>query len=127
MGEEESPSSSIEKTTLNGVEIEGELFNDLPVLNLPSKLDYYIAPDFRRAARQALKNEVADIIVFDLRRTQYIDSTCLGVIIGSVQHGGRYRKEIVLGGPLDDNIERVLLLAGISRLCRRAHIPPSDE
>jgi anti-sigma B factor antagonist len=96
-------------------EIESERLSDgLYVISLGGEIDLYTAPEFKQQLIEALQAG-ARMIVVDLTKTTFIDSTTLGVLVGAVK---RLRES---GGELslvcrDQNITKVFEITGLDRV-----------
>ncbi|MGZ4412517.1 MAG: STAS domain-containing protein [Gaiellaceae bacterium] len=96
-------------------EIESErLADDLYVISLAGEIDLYTAPEFKQQLIEDVQAG-ARMIVIDLTRTTFIDSTTLGVMVGAVK---RLREN---GGELslvcrDQNITKIFEITGLDRV-----------
>ncbi len=84
------------------------------VISLGGEIDLYTAPEFKQQLIEAVQ-EGARMIVIDLTRTTFIDSTTLGVLVGAVK---RLREN---GGELslvcrDQNITKIFEITGLDRV-----------
>jgi anti-sigma B factor antagonist len=59
-----------------------EPFADGLVLTLSGELDAYDAPDLRIAFSEAVTAATGRVVVLDLTRVSFLDSTALGTIVG---------------------------------------------
>jgi anti-sigma B factor antagonist len=88
-----------------------QLSDDAYVISLTGEVDLYTAPEFKERLVDVI-GKGASIVVVDLTKTTFIDSTTLGVLVGGVK---RLRPE---GGRLvlvctDQNILKIFEITGL--------------
>lgn len=82
---------------------------------VPEELDHYYAEQIRVESDRILARQNIRQIVFDFRRTAFMDSSGIGVIMG------RYRNIGLLGGSVKavnvgEQVERILRISGIYKV-----------
>ncbi len=89
--------------------------NGIMIYYLPEELDHYAAEKIRRNSDGVFESEEINFLIFDFKKTKFMDSSGIGLITG------RYRKVHDMGGKtyivnVDGNIDRVLKMSGIYRI-----------
>lgn len=95
----------------------GEIFEregDVLTIHVPPELDHHNAEQIRIEADRILNEGDVRRIIFDFRRTVFMDSSGIGVIMG------RYRNVRFAGGTVcavnvNDQIGRIFRLSGLYR------------
>ena len=87
---------------------------DLRIL-LPEEVDHFNAERIRKEADRILQSRNIRRIVFDFSRTQFMDSSGIGVIMG------RYKNMRFMGGTViavhvNERIRRILTLSGVYKV-----------
>lgn len=82
---------------------------------VPEELDHHYAEQIRVESDRILARQNIRQIVFDFRRTAFMDSSGIGVIMG------RYRNIGLLGGSVKavnvgEQVERILRISGIYKV-----------
>ena len=82
---------------------------------LPKEVDHHNAEEIRQRADRMLETAYVNRIVFDFSRTEFMDSSGIGVIMD------RYKNIRFLGGSLNvvhvrPRVKRLLVMAGVYRL-----------
>ena len=82
---------------------------------VPEELDHHYAEQIRVESDRILARQNIRQIVFDFRRTAFMDSSGIGVIMG------RYRNISLLGGSVKavnvgEQVERILRISGICKV-----------
>jgi stage II sporulation protein AA (anti-sigma F factor antagonist) len=85
------------------------------IIRMPKELDHYSAQEIRTRADQIIREENVNMVEFDFRDTDFMDSSGIGVIMG------RYQNIHLLGGcvaatHVNDRIYKILKLAGLTKL-----------
>jgi anti-sigma B factor antagonist len=97
---------AIEKTTANGVDI----------VHVDGELDLYTAPRFKDALNEVIAAGPSSLVV-DLTGVGFLDSTALGVLLGSLKtlraQGGRGSISLVVDDP---HVSKVLRITGFEGL-----------
>lgn len=81
------------------------------LVSVSGEVDVSNAPTLREALDGALSNEVSQVEV-DLADVSYIDSTGIGVLVGSAHRAADQGSELVVTHP-QRNVERVLTMLGV--------------
>lgn len=88
---------------------------DVRVLHVPCDLDVYTVPDLRDQTIEAVATGHYHLVV-DLSATAYVDSTGLGLLVGTqkrvLAHGG----SLALAGPLNEQPAEVLHKTGLVKV-----------
>jgi stage II sporulation protein AA (anti-sigma F factor antagonist) len=79
---------------------------------MPEEMDHHSAGRIREGADEYLLSGKAQNVIFDFARTQFMDSSGIGVI------AGRYKKAACFGGKVlavhaNPRIRRILMLSGL--------------
>ena len=77
-------------------------------------LDAAVATEFKNHLLQALENDPNAIVILDLTRVRFLDSTCLGALLAAYRQTGSVRKLAVTG--LQPPVAHVLEVARVSRV-----------
>jgi anti-sigma B factor antagonist len=89
------------------------------VVEAPEELDVYSAADLRQLLASLVNDHGRYLIVVDLGRTVYMDSTGLGVLIGGLRraraHGGR-----LAVADLRESIRKMIEITGLTAVLRVA-------
>lgn len=85
------------------------------LIELPRELDHHNAEEIRRQADRMLHMNYISKIVFDFAKTEFMDSSGIGVIMG------RYKHIRFMGGSVgvrnvSPRVKRLLTMAGIYKL-----------
>ena len=83
-----------------------------------SRIDAAVAVQFKDAMREKTQNS-ADVVILDLSKVEFIDSSGLGAIVATMKHLGRDRKLALAGlTPTVDKVFRLTRMDGIFPLFR---------
>ena len=82
---------------------------------LPEEVDHFNSEKIRREADRILQSRNIRRIIFDFSRTQFMDSSGIGVIMG------RYKNMRFMGGTVtavhvNERIRRILTLSGVYKV-----------
>ncbi len=82
---------------------------------VPSELDHHNAEKIRRGSDQLIQNRNIRRIIFDFQKTQFMDSSGIGMIMG------RYKNIRFMGGEViavhvNERVNRILTLSGIYKV-----------
>ena len=82
---------------------------------LPEEVDHFNSEKIRREAVRILQSRNIRSIIFDFSRTQFMDSSGIGVIMG------RYKNMRFMGGTVtavhvNERIRRILTLSGVCKV-----------
>lgn len=86
-------------------------------VKLPEDLDCNNAVIIRNESEKIMEDNNIRSIIFDFEKTNFMDSTGIGVIMG------RYKSIKLVGGSVlavnvNENLERILTLSGVHKLIR---------
>ncbi|MDO5538529.1 MAG: anti-sigma factor antagonist [Eubacteriales bacterium] len=98
---------------------------DLIIL-VPAELDHYNAEKIKSGADRLIENRNIRRVIFDFKRTVFMDSSGIGVIMG------RYKNIRFMGGEVmaihvNSRIYRILTLSGIYKvidICEEQSVQP---
>lgn len=96
----------------------GALFqreNTCLIIHVPTELDHHNAEEIRKGTDRLMEKENIRTIIFDFTRTNFMDSSGIGVIMG------RYKNLNFTGGKVtavcvNPRIQRILQLSGIHKI-----------
>lgn len=82
---------------------------------LPHELDHHNAEEIRKEADYLIERSHIRYIIFDFAKTEFCDSSGIGVIMG------RYRQICMLGGEVcavhaSERMKRILTMSGITKI-----------
>lgn len=85
------------------------------VIMVPAELDHHNAERIKKGCDQMIRNRNIRRIVFDFRKTSFMDSSGIGVIMG------RYKNMRFMGGTViaiqvNERIRKILTLSGIYKM-----------
>jgi stage II sporulation protein AA (anti-sigma F factor antagonist) len=91
------------------------VIDDYLCIRMPLEVDHHGASSIREGADRLILDDKVKNIVFDFERTQFMDSSGIGIIIG------RYRKISCVGGRVyainaNDRIRKMLSTSGMSSI-----------
>ena len=92
-----------------------EVKGNILIIYVPEELDHHCAEKIRIESDRILTKQNIRQIVFDFRRTVFMDSSGIGVIMG------RYRNINLLGGRVKaihvgEQVEKILRISGIYKV-----------
>lgn len=82
---------------------------------VPKELDHHVAEGMKREADQLIDTYNVRKLIFDFRRTEFMDSSGIGVIIGRSKNM-RYSGGWVEAANLNDRIRKIFKISGLSKL-----------
>lgn len=83
------------------------------VLRLDGELDAFVAPDLRERLQQAIEDaRDAGLLIIDLSRVSFLDSTILGALVGALRRMREQGGEIRLVYP-PHPVSRIFELTGL--------------
>lgn len=94
-------------------------------IEVTGELDAYSAPQLRRLVDELVGSNAARMVI-DLSQTSFIDSTGLGVLVGSARRVADHGGELWLDAPTPA-VYRVLQMTGLSLTIPVENPPPTDE
>ena len=94
------------------------------VLELEGELDAYFAPGVRERLHELIETDGVEVVVVDLRRVSFLDSTILGLLVGGLRRMRERGGELKLVYPLPP-ADRIFALTGLDALFPVAD--PPDE
>jgi stage II sporulation protein AA (anti-sigma F factor antagonist) len=99
------------------MELDLEIKQDTLLVRPKGELDLVVADEFRTILENALDNRPINFLVLNLSQVSFIDSSCLGVILG------RYKRLAQVNGRVSlvsaqPQVRRVLEMSGFFRIMR---------
>lgn len=84
-------------------------------IQVPAELDHHNAEKIRRGSDNLIQNRNIRRIIFDFQKTQFMDSSGIGMIMG------RYKNIRFMGGEViavhvNERVHRILTLSGIYKV-----------
>ena len=84
-------------------------------IRLPAEVDHHNSEELKRKADRLLMENNIHCIIFDFGRTNFMDSSGIGMIMGRYKNAAAYGGEVrVSNAP--PMIDRMIKLAGVGRL-----------
>jgi stage II sporulation protein AA (anti-sigma F factor antagonist) len=105
------------------MELDLEIKQDTLLVRPKGELDLVVADEFRTILENALDNRPINFLVLNLSQVSFIDSSCLGVILG------RYKRLAQVNGRVSlvsaqPQVRRVLEMSGFFRIMKEY---PNEE
>ena len=85
------------------------------VMHLNGEVDVYCGPDLKKQIDEVLEREGTTRLVFDLKDTDYLDSTTLGIMIGTCKRMQEANGNLAINCP-SERIRRVFWITGLDRI-----------
>ncbi len=84
-------------------------------IRLPEEVDHFEADRLREEVGEILEERNVREVVFDFRKTRFMDSSGIGLVMG------RYREMQLVGGKVravhvGERIRRILVMSGVARV-----------
>ena len=84
-------------------------------IRLPEEVDHFVADRLREEAGEILVERNVREVVFDFRKTVFMDSSGIGMIMG------RYRQIYMLGGEIcaahaNERVKKILTMSGVTKI-----------
>lgn len=84
-------------------------------IHVPAELDHHQAEIIRKSSDQIIQNRNIRRIIFDFRKTNFMDSSGIGMIMG------RYKNMRFMGGTViaihaNERVRRILTLSGVYKV-----------
>lgn len=82
---------------------------------LPAEVDHHNAEEIKREADKVIEEQHIKYVIFDFGRTNFMDSSGIGVIMG------RYRQIFLLGGEVwaihtSERMRQILNMSGVTKI-----------
>lgn len=87
------------------------------VVWVPRELDHHQAGKLRAQTDLMIENYRVRQLVFDFSRTEFMDSSGIGVIIGRCRNMGYFGGE-VMAQNLNDRIQKIFMLSGLHKMIK---------
>ena len=79
-------------------------------IRLPEEVDHFVADRLREEAGEILVERNVREVVFDFRKTVFMDSSGIGLVMG------RFREMELIGGKVRERMRRILVMSGVTRV-----------
>ena len=91
------------------------IYNKCLTIFLPKEVDHHNAEDIRIVSDQLIQKHQIKSVIFDFERTNFMDSSGIGVIMG------RYRTVYLLGGDVwavntNERMKKILTMSGVTKI-----------
>ena len=106
--------------TIGGIKMPGEInftdekLNNGFVLHVHGELDIYTSKAFKKKIYELLEN-TKETLTIDCEHISYIDSTGLGIFVGSLKRAKQANKEVILTN-LKGNIKKLFTITGLEKV-----------
>jgi len=97
-----------------GLIIREEVMNDSVRVHLSGEVDIYTSQELKNRLYEIIDTRKADIIL-ECSELNYIDSTGLGIFVGSLKKAKQYGKKISIVN-LKDNIKKLFIITGLDKV-----------
>lgn len=84
-------------------------------VNMPKEIDHHCAEELRRDIDRMIEISHIRTLVFDFSRTEFMDSSGIGVVIGRCRNLG-YSGGSVQAVHLNDRMQKIFMVSGLSKL-----------
>mgnify|MGYP006285274173 CR=1 FL=1 len=91
-----------------------EKINNGYVLHVYGELDIFTTKVFKKKIYELLE-KTKEVLIIDCEHISYVDSTGLGVFVGSLKKAKQSNKEVVLTN-LKGNIKKLFTITGLDRV-----------
>ncbi len=85
------------------------------VVGMPEELDHHSSQEVRQGIEEQMKEHYIRRLIFDFSRTQFMDSSGIGVLLGRYKEMKARGGDMILCG-INEQISRVLRISGIPAL-----------
>lgn len=97
-----------------GLKMVEEYENDCVKIILTGEVDIYTSQDLKDKLYNIIDTSKMDLRI-DCKELNYIDSTGLGIFVGSLKKAKQYDKKIYIAN-LKDNIKKLFIITGLDRV-----------
>lgn len=87
---------------------------DCQKISLKGEIDLDTAEQFRSELKKVTEQKIMDIVI-DMSQLDYIDSSGLGILIGTLKKLKTQNKDIYLNS-LKDNVKKVFTITGLDKI-----------
>lgn len=94
-----------------------ELENGQLVIRVPEELDHHQAGRLKMEADLLIETCQVKKLVFDFAKTQFMDSSGIGMIIGRCRNMGYYGGEVTARN-LNERIQKIFMVSGLHKLIK---------
>ncbi len=100
------------------MKIDGEVKSDALIVKLDGEVDHSVSSETREIIDAMIERERKSVVVFDLKKVDFMDSAGIGLIMG------RYKKVKSMGGVVyvknvANSVDKILTISGIYNLVRK--------
>ena len=93
-------------------------YRDVLVISLPSEVDHHSSQGMKEAAETHIKNGHVRYVIFDFGKTNFMDSSGIGVLLGQYRLMAAVRGRVAVCS-VDRRINRILDMSGIYQIAER--------
>lgn len=93
-------------------------YRDVLVIGLPSEVDHHSSQGMKETAQTHIKNGHVRYVIFDFEKTNFMDSSGIGVLLGQYKLMAAVRGRVAVCG-VDRRIHRILDMSGIYNIAER--------
>ena len=79
-------------------------------IRLPEEVDHFVADRLREEAGEILVERNVREVVFDFRKTVFMDSSGIGLVMG------RFREMELIAVHVGERMRRILVMSGVTRV-----------
>ena len=88
---------------------------------LPAEVDHHNAEEIKREADKVIEEQHIKYVIFDFGRTNFMDSSGIGLLMGRYRALGRYRHIFLLGGEVwaihtSERMRQILNMSGVTKI-----------
>ena len=84
---------------------------------LPSEVDHHNAEEIKREADKVIEEQHIKYVIFDFGRTNFMDSSGIGVIIGRCKNMGFSGGEVAAAN-MNERVKKIFMVSGLQKLIR---------
>ena len=84
---------------------------------LPAEVDHHNAEEIKREADKVIEEQHIKYVIFDFGRTDFMDSSGIGVIIGRCKSMGFSGGEVAATN-MNERVKKIFMVSGLQKLIR---------
>ena len=84
---------------------------------LPAEVDHHNAEEIKREADKVIEEQHIKYVIFDFGRTNFMDSSGIGVIIGRCKSMGFSGGEVAATN-MNERVKKIFMVSGLQKLIR---------
>lgn len=93
-------------------------YRDVLVIGLPKEVDHHSSRGMKETASTCIKNGHIRYVIFDFCKTDFMDSSGIGVLLGQYRLMKAVHGDVAVCG-VDKRIDRILDMSGVYQIARR--------